>query len=251
LQDKKGKSYNFRQILSERNILLVFFNPESETSIKMLYSIQSLVDIAASKDITVLAVQVDSNRTPDKLLNQITLPILLDKDMSVTNRFIPDVTSLNRDILPSILLFNRNGELLLWKEGYNLAVDHMLVDAFNTLLGKKMPATATLEALETRVKLREGALDGLDHAEKGLEYLSAGDYAKAVAYYKEATRAFPNASELWYNYTCALARNNNLNEAIGALGKAVRLGFNNLDWIKKDPDLESLRKDKRFEAIVK
>jgi hypothetical protein len=161
LQDKNGKSYNFRQILLDKNILLVLFTLESETSIKMLYSIQSLVDTAASKDVTILAILINRKGMIDKRLKHINVPVLLDKDMLVAGQFIPDVTAINRDIPPSILLFNRNGELLLWKEGYNLAVNHMIIDAFNTLLGK-MSATPTLEALDTQVKLREVDLVGLD-----------------------------------------------------------------------------------------
>ena len=40
-----------------------------------------------------------------------------------------------------------------------------------------------------------------------------------------------------------------LDEAFAALGKAVKLGYDDAKWLSKDPDLENLRKDSRFEAI--
>jgi hypothetical protein len=109
----------------------------------------------------------------------------------------------------------------------------------------------TLETLENRIKTREVDLAGLDYAEKGFEYLTSGDYPRAVEYYRMATDASPDISEIWYNYACALSRNNNVDEAFDALRKVIEFGYENFAWMIKDPDLENLRKDKRFEAIVK
>ena len=61
---------------------------------------------------------------------------------------------------------------------------------------------------------------------------------------------FPNISGLWYNYACALSRNNNIDEAFTALKKAIEFGMTGLDWAKKDPDLENLRRDKRFKELI-
>jgi hypothetical protein len=37
---------------------------------------------------------------------------------------------------------------------------------------------------------------------------------------------------------------------MGALEEAARAGFANVDWIKNDPDLDSLRADPRFQALL-
>jgi hypothetical protein len=250
LQDKGGKSYHFRHILSASNTLLVFFTLESEPSIRMLPLIQSIIEKAKSSDVTMLAILTDNKGKDDKRLNGITIPILLDKNMSITKQFIPDIAANKKDILSSILLFNKKGNIVLWKEGYNLAINAVLVDAFDTLLGKESVAT-TLDSLQNRVKIKEVDLGGLDYAQKGFDYLSAGDYPKAVEYYRMAIDAFPDISELWYNYSCALSRNNNINGAFTALKKAIELGNNNFTWIEQDPDLENLRMDKRFGEIVR
>jgi transglutaminase-like putative cysteine protease/peroxiredoxin len=250
LRDRRGKSYNLRQILSTSNVLLIFFTLESEPSIRMLPLIQSISDKAKSSDVTILAILTDKEEKANERLIDITFPILLDKDMSVAKQFIPDIDSKKSNIMPSILLINKNDEIILWKEGYNLAINDILVDAFNTLSRKEAVAT-TLDSLQNRVEIKEVDLIGLDYAQKGFDYLSAGDYPKAVQYYKMATDAFPDISELWYNYSCALSRNNDINEAFAALRKAIELGNNDFTWIKQDPDLENLRKDKRFPEIVR
>jgi tetratricopeptide (TPR) repeat protein len=250
LQDKEGILYNFKQVLSENNVLLVFFTLESEPSIRMLPLIQSIVDKSKSVDVKILAVLTGGEYKYNESINYITFPILLDKDMSVAKQFIPDILAKKTDIMPSILLVNKSGEIVLWKEGYNLAINDMLVDVFNTLLGKK-PVSTNLEALQNHVKIREVDLDGLDYAKKGLDHLSAGDYPKAVEYYKKALDAFPDISELWYGYACALSRNNDIDEAFVALKKAIELGYKDFTWMKKDTDLENLKKDARFGELLK
>jgi hypothetical protein len=107
------------------------------------------------------------------------------------------------------------------------------------------------ESLENRIEVREVDLAGLDYAEKGFDYLAAGNYPMAVEYYRMATDAFPSISEIWYNYACALSRNNNVNEALGALKNAMEFGHENTAWMEKDPDLENVRRDEHFREVLK
>jgi hypothetical protein len=168
---------------------------------------------------------------------EITVPLDLPIEMlSNSERLVRKL-----DNLPDFPLEDR--------KDYNLLMNVVLVDAFNTLPANESSAT-TLDALHNRVGIKEVGLAGLDYAEMGFDYFNAGDFPKAVEYYKQATYDLPGISEIWYNYACALARNNNLNEAFAALKKAFELGSNNLAWIKKDPDLENLRKDNRFGEIL-
>jgi tetratricopeptide (TPR) repeat protein len=227
----------------------LFFDLESELSIRMLHLIQSCIKLLKSSEVSILAVLVGEAKISDERLKYITFPILLDQDMATVKQFIPDIVG-KKDVMPSILLLNKNSEIMLWKEGYNLAIHTMLVDAANSLLGGK-PVAAALNALQDEVKTKEVDLVGLDYAKKGFDCLGRGDYSKAVEYYKEAADAFPEASEVWYNYACALSRNNDIDEAFIALGRALELGYRDSTWMKKDPDLENLRKDARFGKIVK
>jgi peroxiredoxin len=250
LRDRGSKPYHLKELLSNNHVLLVFFTLESEPSIRMLPLIQSIIAQAKASDIAILGISTDEIKQDDQRIKHITFPVLWDKDMSVAKQFIPDITENKGHNMPSVLLLSKDGEIIFWKEGYNLAIDRVLVDAFDTLSGKGSVGT-TLEALQNRVGTKEIDLEGWDYAERGFDYLSAGDFPRAVEHYQKATAAFPNDADLWYNYSCAQSRNNNLNEAFAALEKAIELGSNNFSWMKKDPDLENLRKDKRFGELVK
>jgi hypothetical protein len=58
------------------------------------------------------------------------------------------------------------------------------------------------------------------------------------------------ATTSWYNLACAHARSGSRREALDALERAVREGFDNLDHLRNDPDLVSLHDDKRFRSIL-
>ena len=40
------------------------------------------------------------------------------------------------------------------------------------------------------------------------------------------------------------------NLALEALGNAIKLGYNDLGYIKQDPDLDNLRKDKYYREFI-
>ncbi|MFH1230364.1 MAG: tetratricopeptide repeat protein [Planctomycetota bacterium] len=81
-------------------------------------------------------------------------------------------------------------------------------------------------------------------------YLGIKDYLKAIELFKKVIEMNQNDKGIWYNYACALSNNQNIDEAFQALKKAIELGYKDFDWMKKDWDLENLRKDKRFSEIV-
>ncbi|HLD35235.1 MAG TPA: transglutaminase domain-containing protein [Planctomycetota bacterium] len=249
LKDKAGQAHSFKEALKDNNILLVFFTLESEPSLRMLPLIQSTINQAKSAGVEIWPVLIDEKGENDERISGISLPILLDKDMAVAKQFIPDVAAKKKEIMPSVLLINKAGQIILWKEGYNLAINSILADSFTALLGGKSETT-TLESLQKQVKFQETDLAGLEYIQKGLENLEGGNYAQAVEYYRKAVDCFPNISGLWYNYACALSRNNNIDDAFTALKKAIEFGMTGLDWAKKDPDLENLRRDKRFKELI-
>ncbi|MBI5779484.1 MAG: redoxin domain-containing protein [Planctomycetes bacterium] len=249
LTDKAGQTHNLQSALKNNNILLVFFTLESEPSLRMLPLIQSTINQAKSAGVEIWTVLVDEKGENDERLNGVSLPMLLDKDMAAAKQFIPDVATKKKELMPSVLLINKAGAVILWKEGYNLAINSILADSFTALLGGKSDIT-TLESLQSQVKFQETDLAGLEYIQKGLEALEGGNYAQAVEYYQKAVACFPNISGLWYNYACALSRNNNIDEAFMALKKAIEFGMTGLDWAKKDPDLENLRRDKRFNELI-
>jgi hypothetical protein len=65
-----------------------------------------------------------------------------------------------------------------------------------------------------------------------------------------ATEARPEAAYLWYNLACARARIGTRGSALDALEKAVALGVTDREGLASDEDLESLRDEARFRALV-
>ena len=53
-----------------------------------------------------------------------------------------------------------------------------------------------------------------------------------------------------YNLACSLALVGEKNEALATLQQAVKLGYHDFDYMKKDSDLKSLRSDPRFKSLM-
>lgn len=53
-----------------------------------------------------------------------------------------------------------------------------------------------------------------------------------------------------YNAACVYARLSKTEEAIDSLERAVKNGFGRREWIEQDPDLNPIRDDPRFQALL-
>lgn len=53
-----------------------------------------------------------------------------------------------------------------------------------------------------------------------------------------------------YNLACSLALKMRKRDAIQSLRRAVELGYRNSDWMLEDPDLEDLKGEPEFEALL-
>jgi tetratricopeptide (TPR) repeat protein len=61
----------------------------------------------------------------------------------------------------------------------------------------------------------------------------------------------PRDAGVRYNVACLYALEGATERAIRALEEVIRAGFGNRDWIRRDPDLASLREDPRFQALLR
>jgi hypothetical protein len=68
---------------------------------------------------------------------------------------------------------------------------------------------------------------------------------------QKITRLRPQDALARYNLACSLALNRYHSEAIAELRKAVELGYRDFGFIKQDRDLDSIRKDPRFRALLR
>ena len=54
----------------------------------------------------------------------------------------------------------------------------------------------------------------------------------------------------FYNIACCLSRTGNTNDGLMALFEALQMGYEDFDQIRKDPDLEGLTTDHKFEKLL-
>ena len=61
----------------------------------------------------------------------------------------------------------------------------------------------------------------------------------------------PQDGSIHYNLACSLSLCGQVEEALTTLKEAVKLGYTDWKWIIKDPDLQMVRSDPRFEIEIK
>jgi tetratricopeptide (TPR) repeat protein len=85
----------------------------------------------------------------------------------------------------------------------------------------------------------------------GNGFLEEGKYERAVAEYKRALDAAPKHMIAWYNLACAYSRLKQGDEAVAALAKSIEFGYEELDWMLKDPDLDNIREHPGYQALIR
>ena len=55
---------------------------------------------------------------------------------------------------------------------------------------------------------------------------------------------------VWYNLACSYALLNRTDEALASLERSIVLGYRDVRWIREDQDLNSLKKDQRFDVLL-
>lgn len=83
----------------------------------------------------------------------------------------------------------------------------------------------------------------------GDAYTKTGQWDKGLQVDERLARLCPDSSLVFYNLACSYSLLKRVDAAFGALDHAVRLGYNDARWLNKDPDLENIRHDSRFEKI--
>lgn len=81
-------------------------------------------------------------------------------------------------------------------------------------------------------------------------YTRTGDYAEGLQIDKRLSHLCAEDPLVWYNLGCSLALVDNKDEALEALNRALELGYDDYEWMKRDPDLTTLRGDARFESML-
>lgn len=77
-----------------------------------------------------------------------------------------------------------------------------------------------------------------------------GNHERAVALDGRLVDLLPDDYLARYNLACSLARAGRAEEAIDSLSRAVLLGYDDLEHMESDPDLESLQDHPDFRALL-
>jgi tetratricopeptide (TPR) repeat protein len=77
-----------------------------------------------------------------------------------------------------------------------------------------------------------------------------GDDRQAEEWARRAVQTDPSHPLLLYNIACFHATAGRPGLALDHLERAMELGMRNKDWLMTDPDLESIRSDPRFQALL-
>lgn len=81
-------------------------------------------------------------------------------------------------------------------------------------------------------------------------YTRTGDYTEGLRIDERLSHLCSEDPLVWYNLGCSFALTDRKEEALEALGRALELGYDDYEWMKKDSDLTALHGDSRFESML-
>ncbi|MFB3919446.1 hypothetical protein BU251_08105 [Candidatus Velamenicoccus archaeovorus] len=81
-------------------------------------------------------------------------------------------------------------------------------------------------------------------------YTKKGLYRKGLRVDKKLSRLRPDNPIVYYNLACSFSLLGDLSKSFEAIERAIALGYEDIAFMCKDPDLSNLRQDERFEELV-
>ncbi len=78
-----------------------------------------------------------------------------------------------------------------------------------------------------------------------------GLYSQALQIDRQLTKLRPDRPIPWYNLACSYALMGMVDAAFDALERSLRLGYDHIRHLQRDPDLKTLRSDPRFARYLR
>ncbi|HLU48962.1 MAG TPA: tetratricopeptide repeat protein [Planctomycetota bacterium] len=82
-------------------------------------------------------------------------------------------------------------------------------------------------------------------------YSRLGLLQKGLEVDETLVRLRPHEPLYHYNLACSHSRLGHVESALAALKEAIRLGYQNFEHLRNDSDLDNLKRDKRFQALLR
>ncbi len=115
-------------------------------------------------------------------------------------------------------------------------------------LGYQRVALARIDRLKIESRFQSRARDEL-----ASYYMRMGLYGEAIAIYEQNIRdanRFGSIEISNYNLACALSKSGQVDRGLQHLRRAIEGGYRNFDGIARDRDLDNLRADPRYAALI-
>ena len=81
-------------------------------------------------------------------------------------------------------------------------------------------------------------------------YTRTGKTAEGLRIDERLSRLCGDDPLVWYNLACSFSLCQRKEDALNALSRAMDLGYDDYEWMKKDLDLSFLHGDPRFESML-
>lgn len=85
----------------------------------------------------------------------------------------------------------------------------------------------------------------------GDAYTKRGYYEKGLEVDLKLSSLLPKDPVVHYNLACSYSLLGKIDLSLDAIKKAISLGYKDLKWMNRDPDLENARKDVRYKCLIK
>ncbi|RME75522.1 MAG: tetratricopeptide repeat protein, partial [Planctomycetota bacterium] len=86
--------------------------------------------------------------------------------------------------------------------------------------------------------------------DQGIRYLQIGRYERAIAEFETVLEIEPGNFIALYNLACAYALAGDAERACTYLERSVQAGFDDLEHIESDPDLDAIREHPRYRKVI-
>jgi tetratricopeptide (TPR) repeat protein len=81
-------------------------------------------------------------------------------------------------------------------------------------------------------------------------YTKTGRIADGLKMDRKLVKLEPSNATAHYNLACSLALCRRKSDALRTLERAIELGYDDYIWMAKDPDLETLKQNREFQALI-
>lgn len=85
----------------------------------------------------------------------------------------------------------------------------------------------------------------------GNHYTAKGMYTRGLQIDKRLVKLLPNDGTVWYNLACSYALLHLNDLAITSLTRSIELGYDDVEHMMNDHDLDNLRDDPRFKKLAR